>query len=162
MGKGLTSSVFSSPPFLQMRGCLLFFVTLALNCSHARGGSLFGANPSQGQLGRQKVAALVSVPLRGQHAGCWTGRSWESSAWCSRDPASAHPTQDLGLCGLPAHAHMVSFPRSPSVWRDGSFDCQIQEGKAHKIHKCIVACVIFAQLQLTVTEMWALGPIFAV
>ena len=130
---------------------------------HTRGGgSLFGANPSQGQLGRQKVAALVSVPLRGQHAGCWTGRSWESSAWCSRDPASAHPTQDLGLCGLPAHAHMVSFPRSPSVWRDGSFDCQIQEGKAHKIHKCIVACVIFAQLQLTVTEMWALGPIFAV
>ena len=41
MGKGLTSSLFSSPPFLQMRGCLLFFVTLALNCSHARGGGLY-------------------------------------------------------------------------------------------------------------------------
>ena len=139
----------------------MFSVTLALNCSHA-GGSLSGADPSQDQLGRQKVAALVSVPLRGQHAGRWTGRSWESSAWCSRDPASAHPTRDLGLCGLPAHAHMVSFPRSPLVWRDGSFDCQIQEGKAHKIHKCIVTCVIFAQLQLRVAEMWALGPIFAV
>ena len=152
----LPPSLFSSPPFLQTRACLLFFVTLALNCSHLRGVSIWG-RPIPRPTGQAEGGCLglcaSQRPAR---------RSWESAAWCSRDPASAPPTRDLGLCGLPAHAHTVSFPRRPSVWRDDSFDCQIQEGKAHKIHKCIVACVTFAQLQLRLTEMWALGPIFAV
>ena len=98
---------------------------------------------------------------RQAEGGCLGLRACQREAWCSRDTASAHRTRDLGLCGRPARAHMGS-PWSPSLWQDGSFDCQIQEGKAHNIHKCIVACVVFAQLQLRVTETWALGPIFAV